>query len=132
MKNINWNKFTWNSLKVLLILILNTPLLVFLIGSFVPYGKIGEFRLSWIDYLKLSDKVEWYQIWILYMFIPIGLGLSIGFVKWLVIEAKKEKRHQEVLKENKKNMEELKKEISNKEQEELEKQIKKVKKYLGD
>lgn len=42
--------------------------------------------------------------------------------------SKKEKRHQEVLKENKKNMEELKKEISNKEEEKINKQIDK---YLG-
>lgn len=129
MKNINWNNILWNSLKVLLVLILNTPLLVYLIGSFVPYGTIGEFRLSWIDYLRLSDKVQWYEIWVLYIFIPIGIALSIGFIKWLISEGKKEKRHKEVIEENKKNMEQLKETLH---KEELEKQIKKYKKYLGD
>ena len=70
MKSIKWNNILWNTLKVLLVIILNTPLWVYLIGSFVPYGTIGEFRLSWIDYLKLSDNIAWYHIWILYIFIP--------------------------------------------------------------
>ena len=104
---MKWNNILWNTLKVLLVIILNTPLLVYLIGSFVPYGKIGEFRLSWIDYLKLSDNIAWYHIWILYIFIPIGILLSVGFIKWLISEGKKEKRHKEMIEENKKNMEQL-------------------------
>ena len=72
---MKWNNILWNTLKVLLVIILNTPLLVHLIGSFVPYGTIGEFRLSWIDYLKLSDNIAWYHIWILYIFIPVGILL---------------------------------------------------------
>ena len=81
---MKWNNILWNTLKVLLVIILNTPLWVYLIGSFVPYGTIGEFRLSWIDYLKLSDNIAWYHIWILYIFIPVGILLSVGFIKWLI------------------------------------------------
>ena len=56
---MKWNNILWKTLKVLLVIILNTHLWVYLIGSFVPYGTIGEFRLSWINYLKLSDNIAW-------------------------------------------------------------------------
>lgn len=125
MKNIKWNNILWNTLKVLLVIILNTPLWVYLIGSFVPYGTIGEFRLSWIDYLKLSDNIAWYHIWILYIFIPIGIMLSVGFIKWLISEGKKEKRHKEMIEENKKNMEQLINLQKEKEEKKIEKEINK-------
>lgn len=122
---MKWNNILWNTLKVLLVLILNTPLWVYLIGSFVPYGTIGEFRLSWIDYLKLSDNIAWYHIWILYIFIPIGIMLSVGFIKWLISEGKKEKRHKEMIEENKKNMEQLINLQKEKEEKKIEKEINK-------
>ena len=122
------NNILWNTLKVLLVIILNTPLWVYLIGSFVPYGTIGEFRLSWIDYLKLSDNIAWYHIWILYIFIPIGIMLSVGFIKWLISEGKKEKRHKEMIEENKKNMEQL---IASQTKEQI-KANKAIDKYMGD
>lgn len=125
MKKSNWNNILWNTLKVLLVIILNTPLWVYLIGSFVPYGTIGEFRLSWIDYLKLSDNIAWYHIWILYIFIPIGIMLSVGFIKWLISEGKKEKRHKEMIEENKKNMEQLINLQKEKEEKKIEKEINK-------
>ena len=125
MKKINWNNILWNTLKVLLVIILNTPLWVYLIGSFVPYGTIGEFRLSWIDYLKLSDNIAWYHIWILYIFIPIGIMLSVVFIKWLISEGKKEKRHKEMIEENKKNMEQLINLQKEKEEKKIEKEINK-------
>lgn len=125
---MKWNNILWNTLKVLLVIILNTPLWVYLIGSFVPYGTIGEFRLSWIDYLKLSDNIAWYHIWILYIFIPIGILLSVGFIKWLISEGKKEKRHKEMIEENKKNMEQL---IASQTKEQI-KANKAIDKYIGD
>ena len=124
---MKWNNILWNTLKVLLVIILNTPLWVYLIGSFVPYGTIGEFRLSWIDYLKLSDNIAWYHIWILYIFIPIGIMLSVGFIKWLISEGKKEKRHKEMIEENKKNMEQL---IASQTKEQI-KANKAIDKYIG-
>ena len=122
------NNILWNTLKVLLVIILNTPLWVYLIGSFVPYGTIGEFRLSWIDYLKLSDNIAWYHIWILYIFIPVGILLSVGFIKWLISEGKKEKRHKEMIEENKKNMEQL---INSQTKEQI-KANKAIDKYIGE
>ena len=125
---MKWNNILWNTLKVLLVIILNTPLWVYLIGSFVPYGTIGEFRLSWIDYLKLSDNIAWYHIWILYIFIPVGIMLSVGFIKWLISEGKKEKRHKEMIEENKKNMEQL---IASQTKEQI-KANKAIDKYIGE
>ena len=125
---MKWNNILWNTLKVLLVIILNTPLWVYLIGSFVPYGTIGEFRLSWIDYLKLSDNIAWYHIWILYIFIPVGILLSVGFIKWLISEGKKEKRHKEMIEENKKNMEQL---IASQTKEQI-KANKAIDKYIGE
>ena len=122
---MKWNNILWNTLKVLLVIILNTPLWDYLIGSFVPYGTIGEFRLSWIDYLKLSDNIAWYHIWILYIFIPVGILLSVGFIKWLISEGKKEKRHKEMIEENKKNMEQLINLQKEKEEKKIEKEINK-------
>ena len=122
------NNILWNTLKVLLVIILNTPLWVYLIGSFVPYGTIGEFRLSWIDYLKLSDNIAWYHIWILYIFIPVGILLSVGFIKWLISEGKKEKRHKEMIEENKKIMEQL---IASQTKEQI-KANKAIDKYIGE
>ena len=125
---MKWNNILWNTLKVLLVIILNTPLWVYLIGSFVPYETIGEFRLSWIDYLRLSDRVEWYHIWILYIFIPVGILLSVGFIKWLISEGKKEKRHKEMIEENKKIMEQL---IASQTKEQI-KANKAIDKYIGE
>ena len=125
---MKWNNILWNTLKVLLVIILNTPLWVYLIGSFVPYGTIGEFRLSWIDYLKLSDNIAWYHIWILYIFIPVGILLSVGFIKWLINEGKKEKRHKEMIEENKKIMEQL---IASQTKEQI-KANKAIDKYIGE
>ena len=122
---MKWNNILWNTLKVLLVIILNTPLWVYLIGSFVPYGTIGEFRLSWIDYLRLSDNIAWYHIWILYIFIPVGILLSVCFIKWLISEGKKEKRHKEMIEENKKNMEQLINLQKEKEEKKIEKEINK-------
>ena len=126
------NNILWNTLKVLLVIILNTPLWVYLIGSFVPYGKIGEFRLSWIDYLKLSDNIAWYHIWILYIFIPVGILLSVMFIKWLIVAGKKEKDKQEMLAANEENTKKIIEALQIKQKEELDKQIARAKKYLGD
>ena len=129
---MKWNNILWNTLKVLLVIILNTPLWVYLIGSFVPYGTIGEFRLSWIDYLKLSDNIAWYHIWILYIFIPVGILLSAMFIKWLIVAGKREKDKQEMLAANEENTKKIIEALQIKQQEDLDKQIKKAKKYLGD
>lgn len=129
---MKWNNILWNTLKVLLVIILNTPLWVYLIGSFVPYGTIGEFRLSWIDYLKLSDNIAWYHIWILYIFIPVGILLSVMFIKWLIVAGKKEKDKQEMLAANEENTKKIIEALQIKQKEELDKQIARAKKYLGD
>lgn len=100
---INWKQVGWTSLKVFIVLIMNTPLWVYLIGSMVPYDKVplssgdGFIKLSWIDYLKLSDKVEWYQIWILYFFVGLMLILTFFFIKWLISEAKRTKEKNEMI-----------------------------------
>lgn len=129
---MKWNNILWNTLKVLLVIILNTPLWVYLIGSFVPYGTIGEFRLSWIDYLKLSDNIAWYHIWILYIFIPVGILLSVMFIKWLIVAGKREKDKQEMLAANEENTKKIIEALQIKQKEELDKQIARAKKYLGD
>lgn len=129
---MKWNNLLWNTLKVLLVIILNTPLWVYLIGSFVPYETIGEFRLSWIDYLRLSDRVEWYHIWVLYIFIPVGILLSVMFIKWLIVAGKREKDKQEMLAANEANTNKIIEALQIKQKEELDKQIARAKKYLGD
>lgn len=129
---MKWNNILWNTLKVLLVIILNTPLWVYLIGSFVPYETIGEFRLSWIDFLRLSDRVEWYHIWILYIFIPVGILLSVMFIKWLIVAGKREKDKQEMLAANEANTNKIIEALQIKQKEELDKQIARAKKYLGD
>lgn len=128
MKNWNWNKIGWRALQVLIVLILNTPLWVYLIGSFVPYASFGEFKLSWIDYLRLSDKVEWYHIWLLYIFLVVGVVISVMFIKWLYEVGKKKKQHQELLDAQKEQTAAIVQAISK----EQEKNKKDVEKYLGD
>lgn len=128
MKNWNWNKIGWRALQVLIVLILNTPLWVYLIGSFVPYASFGEFKLSWIDYLRLSDKVEWYHIWLLYIFLVVGVVISLMFIKWLYEAGKKKKQHQELLEAQKEQTAAIVQAISK----EQEKNKKDVEKYLGD
>lgn len=87
IKNWNWKQIGWRVLQALIILILNTASFVYIIGSNVPYETINkngiEFRLSWIDYLKLSDRVEWYHIFLIWLFIIIGIVLTIFFIKLL-------------------------------------------------
>lgn len=128
MKNWNWNKIGWRALQVLIVLILNTPLWVYLIGSFVPYASFGEFKLSWIDYLRLSDKVEWYHIWLLYIFLVVGVVVSVMFIKWLYEAGRKKKQHQELLEAQKEQTAAIVQAISK----EQAKDKKDVEKYLGD
>ena len=59
------------------------------------------------------------------IFIPIGILLSVGFIKWLISEGKKEKRHKEMIEENKKNMEQLINLQKEKEEKKIEKEINK-------
>lgn len=131
MKNINWERVGYWIGHIMFILIFNTPLWVYLIGSFVPYGKVGEFRLSWIDYLKLSDKVEWYQIWILYLFIPVGIGLSILFIIGWINTMKKEKDKKEILAANEANTNKIIEAITKEQEKKEAKENKQIDKYLG-
>ena len=86
-KKINWKQVGWRVLQAIVILILNSASIVYIIGSVVPYETITkndvEFKLSWIDYLKLSDRVEWYQFFLIWLFIIIGVVLTIFFIKLL-------------------------------------------------
>ena len=125
-KQINWGKIGWRSFQAFSVLILNTPLWVYLIGSMVPYAEFGEFKLSWIDYLRLSDKVEFYNIWALYLCIPIGVMLSVFWIKYLYEKNKKEKQHQEQLKAQEKHSQIVAQAIKES------KEQKTVDKYLGD
>lgn len=126
LSKINWKKVKINSIKISFIVILNTALWVYLIGSFVPYSKIDEFRLSWVDYLRLSDKVEWYHIWLLYIGIGAGVLLSVLFIKGWINAIKQEKNKQEILEANKTNTQAIIDAI-NKEQK---KEQKEIDKYL--
>lgn len=128
LKQINWVNIGWKCFQGLIVAILNTPLWVYLIGSFVPYASFGEFKLSWIDYLRLSDKVEWYHIWLLYVFLVVGIVLSIMFIKWLYKEGKKKKQHQEMIDAQKEQTAAIVKAISK----EQDKDKKDIQKYLGD
>lgn len=132
MKNINWEKVGYWIGHIMIILILNTPLWVYLIGSFVPYGKIGEFRLSWIDYLKLSDKIEWYQIWILYIAIALGVILSILFIKGWINAMKQEQNKQALIAKQEEQTAKIIEAITKKEQKKMEKEEREIRKYLGE
>ncbi len=132
MKNINWERVGYWIGHIMFILIFNIPLWVYLIGSVVPYATIGEFRLSWIDYLRLSDRVEWYHIWFLYIGILVGIVLTFLFIKGWINAMKKEKDKKEMLEANEANTNRIIEALQAKEKEELDKKIKKAKKYLGD
>lgn len=128
LKQINWANIGWKCFQGLIVAILNTPLWVYLIGSFVPYSSFGEFKLSWIDYLRLSDKVAFYHIWLLYIGIAVGIIISISFIKWLYEAGKKKKQHQEMIDAQKEQTAAIVKAISK----EQAKEKKDVEKYLGD
>lgn len=132
MKNINWERVIYWIIHIMFILIFNTPLWVYWIGSVVPYATIGEFRLSWIDYLRLSDRVEWYHIWFLYIGILVGLVLTFLFIKGWINAFRKEKDKKEMLAANEANTNKIIEALQAKEKKELDKKIKKAKKYLGD
>lgn len=132
MNKIDWKKIGWNALKVLFVVILNTPLWTYLIGSMVPYaalGTNGEFKLSWIDYLRLSDKVEWYHIWLLYIFIVVGIILSVLFIKWMITLKKEEKQHREQLEVQERQTQAIVNAINAKQDK---KDKKDIEKYLGE
>ena len=113
-------------IRSIIIFFLNTPLWVYLIGSMIPYATFGEFKLTWIDYLRLSDKVEWYSIFILYVFIAISLVSSVFYVRFLLKEHKRLKERAEDRAIQQHNQQELIEAI--KQQKELEKQEKESKK----
>ena len=130
LSKINWKKVQITSIKVLFIAILNTALWVYLIGSMVPYATFGQFKLSWIDYLKLSDKVAFYHIWLLYIGIAIGIILTLFFIKWWIEASKKEKDKQELIATQEANTAKIVEAITKEQQKKEEKANKDVEKYL--
>lgn len=128
LNNIDWKEVGWKFLKFLLFLILNTPTITYLIGNFVPYGKIQGLKISWIDYLRLSENVEWYHIWILYIAMGITLTITLYLIKWLIEQKKEERRLQKTLAQNEVNTNKIIEAIQNKEQ--SKKEEKNVSKYL--
>lgn len=120
--NIDWKKIGNIAIKIGFILILNVALWVYLIGSMVPYMDNGEFKLSWIDYLRLSKFVPWYATWLLYIGIGIGIMLSFAFLKWWYEASKREKDKQEIIQAQKENTERILKQQA--------KEDKDVRKYL--
>ena len=127
LNKINWKYWLGH---IIAILIFNVPLWVYLIGSFVPYETIGEFRLSWIDYLKLSDNIAWYHIWILYIGIMVGLILTFLFIKGWINAVKKEKDKQELIATQEANTAKIVEAITKEQQKKEEKANKDVEKYL--
>lgn len=127
LNKINWKYWLGH---IIAILIFNVPLWVYLIGSFVPYETIGEFRLSWIDYLRLSDRVNWYHIWILYIGIMVGLILTFLFIKGWINAVKKEKDKQELIAKQEANTAKIVEAITKEQQKKEEKANKDVEKYL--
>lgn len=107
MKKLNWKKINSILIHLGIILILQIPFLVYLIGHFVPYAEINEFKISWIDYLRLSKNVSWIQIWILYLFIFIGEVLTIIFIKAWYRTIKDQKNKEELLKSNELNTQKI-------------------------
>lgn len=87
IKEWNWKQIGWRVLQAIIIVVLNSATFVYIIGSNVPYETINkngvEFKLSWIDYLKLSNQVEWYHIFLIWLFIIIGIIATIFFIKLL-------------------------------------------------
>lgn len=132
LKKIDWNKVKQISIRLFIMAILNTALWVYLIGSFVPYASFGEFKLSWIDYLRLSDKVEFWQIWLLYIGIAVGILLTVLFIKWWAEASRKERQHKELIATQSENNKMLVEAITKAQQKKLEKEDKEVKKYLGE
>lgn len=130
IKSINWKQVKINSIKIVFIFILNTPLWVYLIGNLVPYGEIGEFKISWIDFLRLSKNVKWYHIWLLYLAIVLGIFLTILFIKYWISATKHNKERQESLNLQKENTAKIVEAITKEKQRKEEKAIRDVEKYL--
>ena len=127
LKDINWDKVKATAIKISFIVVLNVALWVYLIGSMVPYGKVGEFKLSWIDYLRLSEKVEWYHIVWLYVGIAVGIILTILFIKWWIEAPRKERDKQEMKAANEANTNRIIEALSKREQ----KEQRELNKFLG-
>lgn len=130
IRKIKWDRVKYWLGHIIIILILNTALWVFLIGNMVPYSTFGEFKLSWIDYLRLSDKVEWYHIWLLYIGIGVGIILSVLFIKGWINAMKAEKDKQELIATQEANTAKIVEAITRERQKKEEKANKDVEKYL--
>lgn len=94
------NKVLWIIFNIFVFAVLNSATIVYVIGKFVPYDTIQDLKVSWIDYLKLSKKVPWYSIALIYTFMLLGASASWGYVKFLAWNMKENKKIEAMKEQN--------------------------------
>lgn len=88
-----WSKVGYWLLMVLILCALNTATIVWLVYNYIPFADIGngievsmwdasmfKSQLSPDQYLTVAEKGT------IYLFMLIGGGSTIGFVRWLFID----------------------------------------------
>lgn len=104
MKNEKLKQFGWRFLQTLIILILNSPLILFVIFKIVDvetvhFGSVSLWNALTIKVFGYSGY-HWYNDFLIFLFIIIGIILTILFIKFLYKNNKDKKREK---KEDEKN-----------------------------
>lgn len=102
MKKIDWKQFGWRFLQALIILTLNTPLILFIVFKIVDvetikFGSVSLWNALTIKVFEYSGY-HWYNDFLIYLFMILGIILTILFVKFLYKnnkDKKKEKKEDE-------------------------------------
>lgn len=103
-KKVNWKNVGWRFLQFLITLILNIPLILFIVFRIVSvetekFGSVSLWNCLTIKVFEYSGY-HWYNDFLIYLFMIVGIVLTIMFVKFLYKNNKDKKREK---KEDEKN-----------------------------
>lgn len=93
-KKIDWKNIGWRTLQFIILILLNTPIIFFIVCKIVDvettnFGSVSLWNALTIKVFEYSGY-HWYNDFVVYLFIIVGICLSIGFIKFLY-RNKKEK-----------------------------------------
>lgn len=102
MKKVDWKQVGWRFLQFLIVLLLNTPLILFIVFKIVDvetakFGSVSLWNALTIKVFEYSGY-HWYNDFLIYLFMILGIILTIMFVKFLYKnnkDKKKEKKEDE-------------------------------------
>lgn len=103
MKKIDWKQVGWRFLQFLILLVLNSGLMFFIISKIVDvdtpkFGEVSLWNALTIKVFEYSGYA-WYNDFLIYLSIIVGVILSIMFIKFLYKNRREKIRDEKKIKE---------------------------------